>query len=407
MTSALELSLRLCTQAGFDPQVVTEAHVHSALRRRQQATGATSADAYAETLDREPAEQQALLEELLVRETWFYRDHTPFELVAELAGSRWQHGARPVRALSAPCASGEEAYSIAIALATGGVAPGRIAVDAIDLSQRSLATAAAAVYAERALAKLPTPLRARWLRPVGEDRWCVDAELRQTVTLSHANLLALPPSPDGAGYDIVFCRNALIYLEPQARAKVLDELTARLAPDGVLVVGHAETGLLRGRPLRPMGKPGTFAFAPSAAGPAAIRTADKGVGHPVAARPLQRKRVTTVTAAKPPARSASQAMQLEQARALADRGAYTQAAAQVDIVLGQQPDNADAQHLLGLIRAAEGRTTEARQCFQRALYLAPAHLPSLQHLALLAERCGDATQARLLQQRVARLESGL
>ena len=409
MTATLALSRTICARAGFDHEVVTDTHLKAALRRRQQALGALEPAAYAERLAGDASEQEDLLEELLVRESWFYRDVGPFEFLTQLAALRWQQRDYVVRALSAPCASGEEPYSIAIALAAGGLPLARMNVDALDLSRRGLAAAAAAVYPQRALEKVPGALRERWLRPQDEGRWRVEDDLRRTVQLHHGNLLALPTALEETPYDIVFCRNALIYLQPVARAAVLDALTARLAPDGVLVVGHAEAALLRDRPFRPVGRAGTFAFervtgATTAASNKPAARAANAAPTPALARPA--KRAARVA---PPNVSRRQPdgleTRLEIARTLADRGAYPAAAAQVAQLLGEQPDNADAQHLLGLIRAAEGNTNEARQCFQRALYLAPTHLPSLQHLALLAERCGDDAQARLLHQRAARLES--
>lgn len=405
MTAELALPRTICAQAGFDPQVVTDAHLHAALRRRQQARSAATAAAYASNLANDPVEQQEFLEELLVRESWFFRDQGPFELLAELAASRWQRHDAPVRALSAPCAGGEEPYSIAMALAGGGLPLARINVEALDLSRRGLAAAAAAVYPERALGKLPAALRERWLQPVEVGRWQVDEALQHTVRLHHGNLLAVPGPIAASGFDIIFCRNALIYLLPDARAKVLDELTGLLAPGGVLIVGHAETALLRGRPFKPLGRSGSFAFERSVAATNTARPAPAPAPSSNALRATRRASTTAAPSSGSAPRCNPEA-RLEQARRQADRGAYADAAAEVSALLDQQPDNAEAQHLLGLIRSAEGNTTAARLCFQRALYLAPTHLPSLQHLALLAERCGDAAQARLLQQRVARLESG-
>jgi chemotaxis protein methyltransferase WspC len=96
---------------------------------------------------------------------------------------------------------------------------------------------------------------------------------------------------------------------------------------------------------------------------------------------------------------------LASAHQLADQGDYARAATLLEAVLARHFDNIDAQHLLGLIRAAEGAVTEAQRCFQRALYLNPTHQPSLEHLALLAARRGDSAAARQLQRRAARKDA--
>ena len=406
MSTALAMVRQRCEEAGFDPAVVTDAHLEAALRRRQRARGSATDLEYGQLLATDRTEQDEILEELLVRESWFYRDDAPFALLSELAATRWQRRADGIRVLSAPCASGEEPYSIAIALAAGGLAPNQFMIEAVDLSRRGLAAARAAVYPARVLAKLPAALQEQWLRPHATGTAIVCDELRQAVRLHHGNLLALPAALCGTPFDVVFCRNALIYLQPRARAQVLDALSALLAPDGVLVVGHAEAGLLRERPMRSLGRTGTFAFERSTSMPATSLPRREPHAAPTTPRVRVPRGPRPATAPVPATAVSSLEAQLAQARALADRGAYAAAAAQVTALLARHMDNADAQHLLGLIRAAEGDTAQAQQCFQRALYLEPAHLPSLEHLALLAARCGDEPQARLLRQRAARLESG-
>jgi len=393
----------LCDAAGFDPSVIADVHVDAALQRRRRARGAaTLADYAAHFLD-DAAEHAEILEELLVRESWFFRDLAPFELLMTLAPLRWSASSEPVRALSAPCASGEEPYSIAIALATAGVGVARIQVDAVDLSRRGLADGQAGRYAARAVAQTPPALRAEWLPLDADGHYRVKPALRRVVRFHQTNLLALPPDIGATRYDLIFCRNALIYLCPAARQQVLNQLEALLAPAGILVVGHAETALLADRGLSPLGPPGAFAFqrAPVAASPPRpappARRASSAV--PALRRPASRPR--------PVIEVAPQAADdpLASAHRLADQGDYPRAAALLEALLAKHFDNIDAQHLLGLIRAAEGAVTEAQRCFQRALYLNPGHQPSLEHLALLAARRGDSAAARQLQRRAARKDA--
>jgi chemotaxis protein methyltransferase WspC len=393
----------LCDAAGFDPSVIADVHLDAALQRRRRARGAaTLADYAAQCLD-DAAEHAEILEELLVRESWFFRDLAPFELLMTLAPVRWPVLSEPIRALSAPCANGEEPYSIAIALAAAGVGLAQIRVDAVDLSRRGLADGEAGRFAARAVAQMPPPLRAEWLPPDADGHYRVKAALRRVVRFHQSNLLALPPTIGATRYDLIFCRNALIYLRPAARQQILNQLESLLAPAGMLVVGHAETALLADRGFSPLGPPGAFAFqrAPVAAS---------------AARPTPPARRASRT---PPAprRPASRSLpvievaphaaddRLSSAHRLADQGDYAQAAALLEALLARHFDNIDAQHLLGLVRAAEGAVTEAQRCFQRALYLNPGHQPSLDHLALLAARHGDSAAARQLQRRAARKDT--
>ncbi len=394
---------KLCDAAGFDPAVVVENHLEAAVRRRLRLTGLSVAD-YRDHLQHDSAEHGEVLEELLVRESWFFRDLAPFELLGELAQTRWRDRSAPLRVLSAPCAGGEEPYSIAMALMGGGLPLASLHIDAFDLSRRALVQAAAGEYGARAVRLIPPALLAGWLEVAPEGQFRVQQALRNAVRLHQGNLLELSGHFGPEKYDVVFSRNALIYLNAPARARVLDHLAGLLKPDGLLFLGHAETGLLRGRSFSACDYPSAFVFQ---------RASPKGPTPRATPVPRARSVVLVprpstqnpVTVALPPSVKPVDdcAPVLAQARALADRGVYAAAADLLTTLLVQQPERVDVQHLMGLVRGGQGNTLEARRCFERALYLDPRHRPSLEHLALLLAASGeDAEIVRLLQRRAER-----
>ncbi|MGK3995616.1 CheR family methyltransferase [Sorangium sp. So ce1024] len=221
-----------------------------------------------------------MLDCICTNETRFFREREQFELLAREILPAWQEGAgrgapptrggRPLRAWSAACSTGEEPYSIAMTLLDGlsspdrggaaGQAPQRaggastgapgVGVLATDLSARVLSQAQRAVWPIERASEIPEGrLRAYMLRGTGASAglMTVRPELRRLVTFRRFNLLDAAPGRFGL-FDLIFCRNVLIYFDAATRASVVARLIASLAPGGYLFLGQAEG--LHGTDLR-------------------------------------------------------------------------------------------------------------------------------------------------------------
>lgn len=190
----------------------------------------------------DPPTLELLAEHAVVGETSFWR-HA--EGLAALA-RRLAPSPAPIRAWCAACATGEEPYSLAIALLEAGRDPGRDLVLATDLSLRALAQAQAGLYRARALRRLPRALAGRWF--LASDAGArVDPRVAAPVRFQRHNLLdAPPPGP----FDAVLCRNAVIYFEPAVARAVLARLAGALAPGGALLLGPVDLPLADGLGLR-------------------------------------------------------------------------------------------------------------------------------------------------------------
>ena len=207
-------------------------------------------DAYLRSLEQQPplCEMSALAQELTVGETYFFRNSEQFRALADVVlPARMRAGPQPrmLRLMSAGCASGEEAYSMAMvareAIAGSGC---EFAIRAIDLNSDMLAKAARARYAPWALRETPADILSRWFRPEGRDMM-VQESIRAAVTFEAANLAgdeALLWQP--CAYDVIFCRNVLMYFAPDQMRATVARIARSLVPGGFLFLGHAET--LRG-----------------------------------------------------------------------------------------------------------------------------------------------------------------
>lgn len=221
------------------------------LQRRLDKLGSSSED-YLRGLQRETSsasEINALARELTVGETYFFRNIEQFRALAEVAlparMSVPRNGGRTLRLLSAACASGEEAYSLAmVARETIADPSWDVSIRAVDVNPGALEKARRARYSPWALRETPQETKERWFRHDGRDL-VLHESLRETVTFQAANLVsddAMLWQP--AVYDVVFCRNVLMYFSTEQMRAVVARIAQSLAPGGFLFLGHAET--LRG-----------------------------------------------------------------------------------------------------------------------------------------------------------------
>ncbi|MCA8471441.1 protein-glutamate O-methyltransferase CheR, partial [Burkholderia cepacia] len=255
-------------------------------------------DAYWQQLNASADERRALIELFVVPETWFFRDREAFATLARLAADRLAAlPGRVIRVLSAPCSTGEEPFSAAMALLDAGLDPASFTIDAIDLSTRAIEQARLGCYGRNAFRGTATEFRARHFTPTREG-WLLDERVRACVQFSQANLVE-PAADTGLRYDFVFCRNVLIYFDRDAQDRVIRALGERLADDGVLFVGPAETGVAMRHGMRSARVPLAFAFhrEPAGAAPDAY-AARPAAPLSVAAAPYRRAERFTVA---PPA----------------------------------------------------------------------------------------------------------
>jgi chemotaxis protein methyltransferase CheR len=219
------------------------------LQRRLDKLG-RSGNVYLRGLEQQPSrgEITALAEELTVGETYFFRNNEQFRALAEVAlPERMGVGraSRVLRLLSAGCASGEEAYSMAIVVRETIADPSwEVSIRAVDLNPAVLERAARARYSAWALRETPLDIQRKWFRSDAREM-ALEQTVRAAVKFDTANLASDDPTLwQQAAYDVIFCRNVLIYFAPEQIRAVIARIAHSLAPGGFLFLGHAET--LRG-----------------------------------------------------------------------------------------------------------------------------------------------------------------
>ncbi|AUX41625.1 chemotaxis protein CheR [Sorangium cellulosum] len=206
------------------------------------------------------AEMDALIEALVVSETYFFREFVQIDVaISEFVAPRVLAGKRP-RIWSAACASGEEPLTIAMLLAERGMLD-KVELVASDVSERALARARAGVFSPRALRgnAPPPPYAEKWLRAM-PDRVTVSDELVRAVRWRRVNLLDTQEIASLGGFDVIVCRNVLIYFHDNTARWVVNTLSGALAPGGVFLVGVSESLLRLGTALACEERSGAFFY---------------------------------------------------------------------------------------------------------------------------------------------------
>lgn len=379
---------------------ISEADAERAVRERMARLGVTERGAY---LDALPAgELEALTELVVVPESWLFRDAGAFRAATEFVQRALAlQPARTLRILSLPCAGGEEPYSMAMALDMAGVAPASVRIDAIDLSHAAIGRATGGYYTRNAFRGGDLAFRAHYFQAEDDGYRLCDA-IRARVAFRQGNLFALDTAQPAGYYDLVFCRNLLIYFDDPAAHAAAQVLRRLLADDGLLFAGYAEVPALCRHGFAALRLPGAFALEKSAAQPAmqlpALRRAQ--AVRPVAAPALVPDTPARARPASPPAARDA----LARARQLADGGDHAAAASLCHAWLAANPNSADAYFLLGLVSECIGQLRLAADYWRRCVYLQPDHYEALCHLSLLARRDGDARSADAYQERAARVD---
>ncbi len=365
--------------------------IELAVRGIQSDVGGTLHDLVASLAEGEgPIER--VVDEVMVGETHFFREPAHFALLREVLPTI----AGPIRIWSAGCASGEEAYSIAITARELGLAE-RCEIQATDLSRASLSTARAGLFPTWSLRGPDTHRAAPWLTPVENGLrplFQLDRRILDGVTFRYGNLIGdVFPSEQ----HVIFCRNVLIYLRRPVIAEIARRLYDSLADGGWLVLASSDPRLAEYAPFRLVeSRHGHFlqklaaTVAPKVTPPAPIQAAAP-VPRVRPARPLPAPVAVAVPVLVEPEGRPSLAAQ---ARLLADRGELRTAMKSVEEALRTAPHEVELHLLHGVLLRELRRPAEALESYRRALYLDPDSVAA--HLGLAATRreTGDREGAR-------------
>jgi len=399
---------------GLDVTSVGPAIIERAVRQRTTLSQAAHSDEYWQLLQGSRDEQQALIEAVIVPETWFFRYPESFATLGKLARKRLDelNNMRALRILSLPCSTGEEPYSIAMALLDAGLKPHQFKVDGMDVSPLSVDKARRALYGKNSFRGQDLDYRERHFTAEPEGHR-VNEAVREQVRLQAGNVLDPTLLAGEPPFDFVFCRNLLIYFDQPTQKQVFEVLKRLTHVDGVLFIGPAEGSLLGRLGMRSIGIPQSFAFsrhndpAPeplSLPTPTPLPVRQPLRSPPPVSPPVRPRPFASVASLPVNSKSANPdaATLLANIAALANEGKSAEARAACEQYLRSHEPVAQVFYWLGLLSDVAGAALEAQSHYRKALYLEPQHPEALMHLAALLQAQGDSAGARRLQERAAR-----
>ena len=357
-------------------------------------------------------ERELLTVALTTGETYFFRDPALFallgrELIPQLVHSRSRQ--RKLKIWSAGCATGEEAYSLAMLMREhAAMLDGwEVEIFASDINTDALQVARRGVYGDWSFRAIDGARQERYFHRRGRH-WEIDESLVRQVSFVRLDLFKDPvPNPDIglAGFDLVLCRNVFIYMQRDATALVSAKLAGALADDGFLIAGHGELLGLNIHGLRTRVFPEAVIFhktqaaeswqEPASAAPVRPRPPLRAVesGQPkLSSAPVNAAHVP------PPLPDEAEYQKLmQQAWASADRGQADAAIHLCDRAAVLQPLDPWPLYLKAQLAMECGEATRARALLEKVIYLDHAHIPAYIELAALLDREGHAARARKMR----------
>ena len=363
---------------GLDATALGRAVIERAVWGRIAASGLPQWRDYLEHARSTEDEVQALLDAIVLPETWFFRDRIAFESLGRLAVQCWltaSHGDY-LRLLSIGCGSGEEPYSMAMELLDAGFPAERIRIDAIDISSQALARARQAVYGKESFRGNDLRFTERYFTP-SPDGFKLDSKVRQVVNFFRGNVLSEAFLSGRGDYDFVFCRNLLFYFDAETQERVAGVLHQALGKNGVAFVSSSEAELLAKPSFVPVEIPDAHAFLK--AGKHQVRTATQ------TARTLRDQAMTPPPAKAGKANRPQIRTALDLAMRLAERGQWADVTRLCESYVRDHGESAQALYLLGRARDVQGEIEAARGYYGRAIELHPEHTLASLRLAQLPD----------------------
>lgn len=392
--------------AGLEAASLGPGTVARAARDRIEELACPDVEAYLTRLGTDATERQILIDRVIVPETWFFRDRAALDAIAKHVVETWgpAHPGATFRAVSVPCSTGEEPYSLAMALASAGWPLARVRIEAVDISRANLERAEAGVFGKNSFRGSDLRFRETFMTAAGADTWRVGEAVRAAVTFANGNLLADDFASTRGLFDAVLCRNLLIYFSRETQARAVGVLGRLMAPEAWLAVGPAEAVLLLEHGFSALRVAGGFLMHKPA--PVAVATPPQTPRHTWSAPVVSTRfpvKAKSVAVERPTAQvKVDETVTLAELRRLADGGRLREAALHGEQLLARDGASPELMFLLAVVAQAGGDARRAEEFFRKALYLDPRHTEALAHLALLAEKNGDVRAARSLRQRAQR-----
>jgi len=389
MSKVLENIIDLYSRRnGVNPTALIYQVWEIALADRMQKTNLLQEWDYYQKWINSPTEMQHFFDRIVVLETWFFRDIAAFNYLASYAFNEWyprnkEKGA--LRLLSIPCSTGEEPYSMAISLIRAGFPSRMFSIDAVDISPSAIAKAELGIYGKNSFRTKEIEDLSYYFDVIEEGQK-IKAKVHEQVNFRIGNVFDHGFASGNLKYDVIFCRNLLIYLQPEAQNNLLRIINRLLSPQGVVFTGATEGELFRKFGFFPTAVPKSLSFYNSKFQPKSTLRSIRHEQVPLPVVNVQESRDV-----------------FQKAKEYADQGQFDEAISECLNLLQDNGPSPEGYFLLGVIMHASTRYERSAEFFKKALYLNPDYYEALTYMVLLAEASGSHEESQRYRERLARL----
>lgn len=408
---------------GLNPESIGHASIGKTVLEHIKVSGAAGVDDYIRKLHESPTELKKLVESIVVPETSFFRNRIPFVTLKDYL-QRFVLKKRPgkqIRILCLPCSTGEEPYSIAMVLFDMKLPTSQFFIHAGDISEQALQFARLGEFSPYSFRGHDLDFRNTYFFKQ-DDTYILNKEVRDAVQFEQLNILSDNFLPGHEPYDIIFCRNLLIYFDDDIKGKAIKALSKRLSRDGVLFVGHSEGGKIPQYGYTSLDYPMSFAFAReeyaktindalNINNPAKRRSPPPAPVPP----PESKKKLFNDTGkimpvtAKPDnietSKESPKDESISKAKGFAGQGAFNEVLAICEKLLSEGTESAEIYYLLGQAEESTGNILMAEEYLKKAVYLDAEFYDALVYLSLLYDRMGSPEKAASFRKRAQRVKS--
>jgi chemotaxis protein methyltransferase WspC len=341
-------------------------------------------------------------EYIKVPETWFFRQPESFEFLKTTVLKKLQTKDNKIRILSIPCSTGEEPYSIAMSLESAGIDKARYTLDAADLSAVSIIKAKEAVYGKNSFRQALSRVDHEFFIKEGNLNR-VREDIRAIPNFMIGNFLKPEFLLGVEKYDIIFCRNLLIYFTDSARQAAINKIKELLTDDGLVFTGYSEFVFFLQNGFKDLEQKLSFAcYIDDKISQAKIIPHRKKSNLP---RPMLKPTAYSDIIKKESISNEEIADKSWELEFLANAGDLEEAKIIAQRVLDGDTGNSKELTISGAVFSACNMDTEAITCLERAIYLNPNEDDALIHLSLIYENSGKKEQAELLKKRIRKINA--
>ncbi len=375
---------------GLNLQALGSSTIKNAIARRMRSLQIKDIKDYYSLAQCQKNELNKLIDEIAINETWFFRDDTPFTFLQKYV-KNWlkKDLGTSLRLLSVPCSTGEEPYSMAISMFEAGIKANLFSIDAVDISNRALTLGKKGIFANHSFRGRNQILQRQYFKKT-KTGYAISQKIKNSVKFFRGNLLDIRSAIPGMKYDIIFCRNLLIYLDNKHQKQAITNLDNILYSDGLLITGHAEPGVFSKSNFIPVSYSKAFALTKK---PADFRQ----VSHPNAHEESDKFQLIPqdLHPVVFPDLSAIQHM--------VEENNYEKAISLCNDYLKHHAPSPQVFFLMGKIFLEIDKTRQAIKMIKKAVYLDPNFLDAIKLLTDIYKRQGDKANHQIFKLRSQRV----